>query len=180
MFRSAQITILLIYICFFLNIVPSISQINEDVPLNNIVKYESSKQISPLVFENFLGNKVKIKDFNGKLIILNFWATWCTPCKKEMPSLDKLAEDPRFKNLVIFAINMETPNNKKTRKFFDDLELEKLDIFFDKNLNFVKAFRIRGVPTSILIDKKNKEFARIIGSINFQDKKFLDWLLKYD
>ena len=55
-----------------------------------------------------------------------------------------------------------------------------LSIFFDRNLNFVKEFKLRGVPTTVLINKKGEEFARIIGAVDFQDKKFSKWLLNYD
>ena len=164
----------------FFNVFSSISQTNEDVPLNNIVQYESPKPISSIVFEDFLGNEVNLDNYHGKLIIVNFWATWCAPCKEEMPSLDRLYQDNNFENLVVFAVNMEQPNTVKSKKFFTDLNIKKLEIFFDKNLNFVKEFKLRGVPTTILINKKGEEFARIIGDINFQDKKFTKWLTKYD
>ena len=68
----------------------------------------------------------------------------------------------------------------KTKIFFADLNIQKLEIFFDPNLNFVKEFKLRGMPTTVLINKKGEEFARIIGEVNLQDKKFLKWLLKYD
>jgi len=97
-----------------------------------------------------------------------------------MPTLDNLYLNNNFKNLQVFAVNMEQPNTLKTKKFFSDLNIKKLEIFFDRNLNFVKEFKLRGVPTTILINKKGEEFARIIGEVNFQDKKFLKWLSKYD
>ena len=75
---------------------------------------------------------------------------------------------------------MEQPNMTKTKNFFTDLNIKKLKIYFDSNLNFVKEFKLRGVPTTILVNKKGEEFARIIGEVNFQDKKFSKWLLKYD
>ena len=75
---------------------------------------------------------------------------------------------------------MEKPNPTKTKKFFTDLNIKKLSIFFDSNLNFVKKFKLKGVPTTILINKEGEEFARIIGEVNFTDKNFLKWLLKYD
>ena len=170
----------LIFFYLFFNVFSSISQTNEDVPLNNIVQYESPKPISSIVFEDFLGNEVNLDNYHGKLIIVNFWATWCAPCKEEMPSLDRLYQNNNFENLVAFAVNMEQPNAEKTKKFFTDLNIQKLEIFFDRNLNFVKEFKLRGVPTTILINKNGEEFARIIGEANFQDKKFLKWLLKYD
>jgi len=165
---------------FCFSIFSSISQTNEDVPLNNIVINEIPKPISPLIFENFLGKQINLTDYRGKLVIINFWATWCDPCKKEMPSLDRLYQNSNFKNLQIFAVNMEQPNKSKTKNFFTNLNIKKLEIFFDSNLNFVKEFKLRGVPTTVLVNKKGEEFARIIGEINFDDKKFLNWLMKYD
>ena len=141
---------------------------------------EIPKPISSLIFEDFSGNKINLNDYHGKLVIINFWATWCAPCKKEMPSLDNLYQDTKFKNLVVFAVNMEPPNTIKTKKFFTDLNIKKLGIYFDNNLNFVKEFKLRGVPTTILINKAGEEFARIIGEVNFQDKKFVKWLINYD
>ena len=172
------IKFLVFFFCF--SIFSSISQTNEDIPLNNIAINEIPKPISPLLFEDFLGNEISLKKYRGKLVIVNFWTTWCAPCKKEMPSLDRLYQDKNFKNLQVFAVNMERPNVLKTKKFFTDLNIQKLKIFFDPNLNFVKEFKLRGVPTTILINKNGEEFARIIGEANFQDKKFSKWLLKYD
>ena len=169
---------LILIFCF--SIFSSIAQTNEDVPLNNMAINEIPKPISSIIFEDFSGKEININDYREKLVIVNFWATWCTPCKKEMPSLDRLYQSDNFKNLQIFAVNTEQPNKSKTMKFFEDLNIKKLEIFFDSNLNFVKEFKLRGVPTTVLINKKGEEFARIIGEVNFQDKKFLEWLLKYD
>jgi len=179
MFKNQKISnFLFFFFCF--SIVSSISQTNEDVPLNNIAINETPKPISSVIFEDFSGNEINLKNYPGKLLIVNFWATWCAPCKKEMPSLDGLYKNNNFKNLKIFAVNMEQPNPLKTKKFFSELKIEKLEIFFDRDLNFVKEFKLRGVPTTILINKKGEEFARIIGEVDFQDKNFVKWLLKYD
>ena len=180
MFINQKIIKFLIFFFLCFSIFSSISQTNEDVPLNNIVLNDFPKPISSVIFEDFLGSDINLKNYHGKLIIINFWATWCAPCKEEMPSLDSLYQDNNFKNLQVFAVNMEQPNTLKTKKFFTDLNIQKLEIFFDRNLNFVKEFKLRGVPTTVLINKKGEEFARIIGTVNFQDKKFLNWLLNYD
>ena len=136
------------------------------------------KPISSLIFEDFSGNEINLKDYHGKLVIMNFWATWCAPCKKEMPSLDMLFQDKNFENLQVFAVNMEQPNPLKTKKFFTDLNIQKLEIFFDSNLNFVKEFKLKGMPTTVLINKKGEEFARIIGEVNFQNAKFFKMVIK--
>ena len=179
MFINQKIKKFLILI-FCFSIFSSIAQTNEDVPLNKIAINEIPKSISPIIFEDFLGNKISLKEYRGKLVIINFWATWCAPCKKEMPSLDRLYQSSDFKNLEVFAVNMEEPNKEKTKKFFENLKIKKLEIFFDHDLDFVKEFKLRGVPTTVLINKQGKEFARIIGEVNFEDRKFLKWLSKYD
>jgi|TARA_B100000586_G_scaffold108693_1_gene78018 thiol-disulfide isomerase/thioredoxin len=172
------INFFLLLFCF--NIFSSISQTNEDVPLNNIAINEIPRPIPSIIFEDFTNNEINLSDYKGKLVIINFWATWCAPCKKEMPSLDNLYQNSNFKNLEVFAVNMEQPNTLKTKKFFNDVKIKKLKIFFDTKLNFVKEFKLRGVPTTIFINKKGEEFARIIGETNFQDEKFIKWLMKYD
>ena len=179
MFKNQKIVkFSIFFFCF--SIFSSISQTNEDVPLNNMVINEIPKPISSLIFQDFSCNEINLNQYNGKLVIINFWATWCAPCKKEMPSLDKLYQVKNFKNLQVFAVNMEQPNTLKTKKFFTDLNIKKLEIFFDSNLNFVKEFKLRGMPTTVLINKKGEEFARIIGEVDFLDKKFLKWLSNYD
>ena len=82
--------------------------------------------------------------------------------------------------LKIFAINISQENEKKVDSFFKDLNIENLEPYFDAPTTLAKTFSLRGVPTSILIDKDGKEFARIIGSIDFDDKIFINWLKTYN
>ena len=165
-------TLLITFIC-------SYSYADQQI-IKNFSVHESPIVIKNIKFKDFNLQDVDLNQNKGNIVVLNFWATWCAPCKKEMPSLDALYQNNNFKNLEIFAVNMEQPNKLNTKKFFSDLNIEKLEIFFDSNLNFLKQFKLRGVPTTILINKKGEEFARIIGEVNFQDKKFVKWLSKYD
>ena len=114
------------------------------------------------------------------MILLNFWATWCAPCKDEMPSLDMLQTHQKLNNLRVFPINIGPDNVKKASQFFDDLKIQNLKLFFDSPIESSKKFGLRGVPTSILINKQGQEFARIIGSIDFEDKEFIEWLSEYN
>ena len=95
MFINQKITKFLILI-FCFNIFSSIAQTNEDVPLNNMAINEKPKPISPIIFEDFSGNMLNLKDYTEKLVIVNFWATWCKPCKDEMPSLDIVSQNADF------------------------------------------------------------------------------------
>ena len=83
-------------------------------------------------------------------------------------------------NLKIFPINVGKDNLEKSSEFFEDLKIKNLSIYFDSPITLAKKLGLRGVPTSILINKEGYEFARIIGSINFGDEKFIKWLSNYD
>ena len=143
----------------------------------NIVVHKDPIEIKGLKFKDFNLNEVDLTGKKGNIMILNFWATWCAPCKKEMPSLEELSK--KYPEILIYPINLEKPNQEKTEKFFADLEISKLNIYFDPKFSLVKLFKMRGVPTSILIDKNGKEFGRVIGEIDFLDEAFIDLLKKY-
>ena len=146
----------------------------EPLPFNNIVLHKNPLQVSQVKFKDFDSKDIVLNKNDGKIKILNFWATWCAPCKEEMPSLDKFNnENPNF---LVYPINLEKINQNKTKKFYDDLNIKNLNIFFDPEFQLAKQFKLRGVPTTILLNKEGNEFARIIGDINFEDKKFIEWI----
>jgi thiol-disulfide isomerase/thioredoxin len=147
---------------------------NTILPFKNISIHEKPIQYNEIVFEDFNNKQINLNNYNNKIYILNFWATWCAPCKKEMPSLDKLQLN---EDIEIFAINLEKKNQKKTHKFFTDLNIKNLTIFYDPDLKLVKLLGIRGVPTSVILNKDRKEIARVIGDIDFSNTEFINWLL---
>ena len=151
--------------------------LSETSYLKNIVVHKEPINIKELKFKDFNLNDVDLTNKKGNIMILNFWATWCVPCKEEMPSLERLSI--LYPEIIIYPINLEKPNKNKTKLFFDSLNIKNLNIYFDPKFKLVKSFNMRGVPTSILIDKKGKEFARIIGEVDFLDKSFIIFLEKY-
>ena len=150
----------------------------EPLPFNNIVLHKNPLQVSQVKFKDFHLKDIQINKNDGKIKILNFWATWCDPCKKEMPSLDDLHS--KINNILIFPINLEKPDKTKTKKFFQELDIKNLEIYFDPDFILTKSFKLRGVPTTILLNKEGQEFARIIGEVDFNNKNFLKWLNKYN
>ena len=153
----------------------------EELPeIKNIVIHKDLKTYDNLIFLDKNDEKVNIKNFKKKVVLLNFWATWCEPCKEEMPSLDRLQNNPKLNNLKIFVINISQENLEKVNNFFNELNIKNLEPYFDAPTTLAKKLSLRGVPTSVLFNGDNKEFARIIGSIDFDDLKFIEWLKKYN
>ena len=148
--------------------------------IKNLVLIKKPKKYESLTFLDDQNNQVDISQYKGKLILLNFWATWCAPCKEEMPSLNSLQTKDQLNNLKIFPINIGQDDPKKALIFFDDLNINNLKPYFDSPVTLAKKFQLRGIPTSIIINQEGEEFARIIGSIDFEDKKFIEWLSKYN
>ena len=148
--------------------------------IKNLFINKELKKYDDLTFLDIKKEQLNLNDYHGNLIILNFWATWCAPCKEEMPSLDLLQNNVNLDNLKIFPINVGQDNVEKASKFFEDLKIKNLKLYFDSPITLAKKFGLRGIPTSILFNKEGLEFARIIGSIDFEDKKFLEWLSNYN
>ena len=166
---------LIIFIFLITNVIA------EELPkIKNIVIHKVPKTYNNVIFLDNNDQKINIRKYSDNLLILNFWATWCEPCKEEMPSLDKLQVNPEFDKIKIFAINIGKENQNKVNKFFNDLNIKNFDPYFDPPSTLAKKFSLRGIPTSILINKKGQEFARIIGSIDFEDKNFVNWFKKYN
>ena len=166
---------LIIFIFLITNVVA------DELPdIKNIVFHKIPKTHDNVIFLDKNDQKININEYTGNLLILNFWATWCEPCKEEMPSLDKLQANPELDNIKIFAINIGKETLGKVNKFFIDLNIKNFEPYFDPPTTLAKMFSLRGVPTTILINKEGQEFARVIGSIDFEDKNFINWIKKYN
>ena len=163
------------FLIIFIFLVSSVFA-DEDLGIKNIVIHKDLKEYDSLVFLDHKKNQLDLKDFKGKLILLNFWATWCAPCKKEMPSLDKLKTLDDFKNINIIPINIGGGSYKKSKEFFEEFKIKNLEIFMGSGPEFSQLFKLRGLPTTILIDKNGFEVGRIVGYVDFNDKTLLNWL----
>ena len=153
----------------------------DDLPkIKNIVIHKDLKTYDNVIFFDQKDKKINIEDFNGNLVLLNFWATWCEPCKEEMPSLDRLQNNSELNDIKIFAINISNESLRKINNFFQELNIEYLNPYFDAPTTLAKTLSLRGVPTTILFNVEGKEFARIIGSIDFDNLEFIEWLKTYN
>jgi len=167
--------ILIIFIFLFSN-----SFATEISDLKNIVINDQPKKYDSLTFLDAENNQLDLENYKGNLVLLNFWATWCVPCRDEMPSLDLLQGHESLDNLKIFPINVGQDNIKKASEFFDELKIKNLKFYFDSPITLAKKLKLRGIPTSVLFSKDGLEVARIIGSINFEDERFIKWLSEYN
>jgi thiol-disulfide isomerase/thioredoxin len=124
-------------------------------------------KLPDLAFEDADGKPKKLSDFRGKTLLVNLWATWCVPCRKEMPALDELQTKLSGPNFEVVAINIDTRDPEKPKTFLKDANLTRLGYFTDQKAKVfqdLKAIgRALGMPTSVLVDPQGCEIATIAG-----------------
>ena len=169
-----------LFLLFLYLLYPSITTADQKPDIKNLKIHKDPKKVTDVIFRNSEDLTVSLEDFKDKLVVINFWATWCAPCREEMPSLDILQSNKKIKNLVILPINVGKENIDKARKFFEDLEIKNLKLYYGESVKLANEFSLIGLPTTILINKNGEEFARILGSVDFEDKKFIEWLRTYN
>jgi len=167
--------ILILYIFLLTNVVAAENKLSKNIVINDELKVYDN-----LYFFDQDNKQVNLDKYRGKLVLLNFWAIWCAPCKEEMPSLDKLKVNKKLNNIEIFPINIGNDSIEKSKEFFKDLNIKNLKLYFDPKINLARELSLRGVPTTVLVNKNGKEFARIIGIVDFEDPSIVDWLSKYN
>ena len=165
--------IIKITIVIFFLLISNIVNAVIETPFKNIIVSEQPIEYKDIIFKDYDGNTVNLRDQKGEIYFLNFWATWCLPCKEEMPYLDKLQN---VNGIKIFPINIEKNREIETKIFFKNLEIKNLTTYFDIENNLVNLFRLRGLPTTIILNKDKKEIARVMGAVDFSDQRFIDWL----
>ena len=118
------------------------------------------------------GSEVGLSDFRGKLVVLNLWATWCEPCLREMPSLERL--QTRFGDrIAVLAVSEDRGGAKIVTPFIAKLGLESVKIYLDPKSELGHAFDVRGLPTSFLIDHDGNVLGRVEGGADWDSVKML-------
>ena len=127
------------------------------------------------LFTDLDGKPASLADFKGKPVVVNLWATWCQPCLKEMPSLDRLQATLDGK-LVIAAVSEDRGGAKRVSTFVETMGLTKLKIYLDPKGDVGHAFNVRGLPTSIVIDADGRVAGRVEGGAEWDSAKMMDVL----
>ena len=114
-------------------------------------------------FVNAEGKPVTLKDWSGKVVLLNLWATWCAPCRAEMPALDRLQAALGSDKFEVVALAVDKSGLEGARKFLDETKAQKLKLYADPTARQGNELKVIGMPTSILIDAQGREIGRLIG-----------------
>jgi len=124
-------------------------------------------KLPDLAFEDGDGKPKKLSDWQGKTVLVNLWATWCVPCRKEMPALERLQTELQGPNFEVVAINIDTRDPEKPRNFLKEANLTRIGNYNDQKAKVFQDLksigRALGMPTSVLVDAQGCEIANIAG-----------------
>ncbi len=131
--------------------------------MEKLVLHETPAPPIDVPFADVEGNEVRLSDFAGKVVLLNLWATWCPPCRSEMPSLDRLAGAMAGPDFAVVALSTDRGGPARIRKFFDDTGVEHLGVYQDARMQLAREAGAIGLPVTLLLDRQGREVGRVTG-----------------
>ncbi|TIT22246.1 MAG: TlpA family protein disulfide reductase [Mesorhizobium sp.] len=145
-------------------------------PPQNFVVHEAPVPIPEISFEDGNGKPKTLADFHGKVVLLNIWATWCAPCRKEMPTLDRLQAKLGGPDFEVVALSMDRAGPEIVKKFFAEIGIKHLALNIDASGKAMFAIGSVGLPATLLINSDGKEIGRLIGPAEWDAPDMVDFI----
>jgi thiol-disulfide isomerase/thioredoxin len=142
----------------------------------NFVMHETPKALPTVNFEDDKGVARNLAEFRGKFVLLNVWATWCAPCRREMPALDRLQTELGAADFAVVALSIDRGGIEPVRKFYADVGLQNLPLYIDSSSRAPRELNAIGVPTTLLIDREGRELGRLAGPAEWDAPEMVRFL----
>jgi len=147
----------------------------EELPANLIV-HDSPRPLAAVQFGDEQGQTRGLADFKGKVIVLNIWATWCVPCRREMPTLDRLEAQLGDSDFQVVPVSIDRGGIDTIRKFYAETAVQKLPLYVDRSGQVLRAVGAIGLPTTLIINRDGQEVARITGPAEWDSAEIVQFL----
>lgn len=142
-------------------------------PMAPLVARPEPIDIANFSFTDKDGGTKLLKDFAGKVVLLNIWATWCVPCREEMPALDKLEAKLGGKDFAVVAVNIDKGGPEKAAAFLQETGATHLPLYTDPTGKVFATLKAVGMPTTLIIDREGREIARLVGPADWASPEAL-------
>lgn len=130
-------------------------------------------------FVNGDGKPMTSADFRGRTVLLNVWATWCAPCRKEMPTLDRLEQKLGGPNFEVVALSIDRQGRAVVTPFYRELGIKALRLYLDQSAKAIGPLEVVGLPTTLLIDRNGHEIGRKIGPAQWDSAENVELIRRY-
>ena len=148
--------------------------LGEEKSVLGFTRHAKPRPLPELSFVDGGGKEVRLSDLNGKVILLNIWATWCPPCREEMPALDRLEARLGGATFRVVPLSIDSGGPATVASFYQAAALESLSIYLDATQAAMSELSIVGVPTTLLLDQQGREVARVTGPAEWDEPELLN------
>jgi len=125
--------------------------------------HETPREMLSPPFVDGAGRDLTLADFRGRVVLLNVWATWCGPCRAEMPTLDRLQAQLGGDDFHVLPLSIDKAGLGPVRRFYDEIGIRHLGMYLAEDIRAMMAFAVIGLPTTLLIDRQGRERGRLTG-----------------
>lgn len=146
--------------------------------MENFIAAREVKSLPAFSFLDESGTSLSLEKFKGKVVVLNVWATWCTPCVAEMPMLDRLQHQVGDVDVEVIALSIDRGGPPTVREFFDRVGVKNLRVYVDPTMRAQSTLAVFGLPTTIIIDREGNERGRLVGPAQWDDAAAVDLVLR--
>jgi thiol-disulfide isomerase/thioredoxin len=148
-------------------------------PPKNFVFVGKPTPVPEITFDDAEGRTRKLADFKGKVLLVNIWATWCGPCRTEMPALDRLQAHLGGSDFAVIPVSIDRGGVEAIRKFYGEIGVHNLAMYIDSAGQVLRQTRALGLPTTLLIDRSGQEIGRVIGPAEWDAPEIAEFLSSF-
>lgn len=145
-------------------------------PPGNFAVHDAPKAVPAIEFQDGDGRQRRLADFHGKVVVLNIWATWCGPCRHEMPTLDRLQAKLGGPGFEVLALSIDRAGAKVVAKFYTDVGVKHLAMYIDSSGKAARHLNALGLPTTLLIDREGREIGRLVGPAEWDAPNMIEFI----
>jgi len=145
-------------------------------PPKNFIFVDKPAPVAEITFDDAQGQARKLADFKDKVLLLNIWATWCGPCRTEMPALDRLQAHLGGSDFEVIPVSIDRGGMEAIRKFYSETGVRNLAMYIDPSGQVLRQMRALGLPTTLLIDRSGQEIGRVIGPAEWDAPEVTEFL----
>lgn len=148
----------------------------ETASSRSFVMHEAPRPLAEIRFEDGNGEALTLADLRGKTVLLNIWATWCVPCREEMPTLDALEAELGSPGFEVVPLSVDRAGPDVVRKFYAEIGIEHLGLYIDASMRASFGLQAPGLPTTLLIDSEGRELGRLVGPAEWDTPEMIAFL----
>lgn len=148
----------------------------ETASSRSFVMHEAPRPLPEIEFEDGNGEALTLADLRGKTVLLNIWATWCVPCREEMPTLDALEAALGGPAFEVVPLSVDRAGPEVVRKFYAEIGIEHLGLYIDASMRASFDLQAPGLPTTLLIDSEGRELGRLVGPAEWDTPEMIAFI----